>query len=91
MKDKSAALSTSGTGGGQGGGNTTITPGLDRERIGNTSIEKWRVVKKDAFIIVDRKTYWQCLKHVDKTTSCHWNSMYVTHKQEDHDEVMAKI
>ena len=76
--------------GDRGGGNTTITLGLDRERIGNTTIEKWCVVKKGAFIIVDEKTYWWCLKHVDKATPCHWNRMYVTHKPEDHDEIMPK-
>ena len=58
LNDRLAALTTSGMGSGRGSGNTTITPGLDRERIGNTSIEKWRVVKKGAFIIVDGKTYW---------------------------------
>ena len=90
LNDKSAALTTSGTGDDRDGGNTTITPGLDRERIGNTSIEKWRVVKKDASIVVDGKTYWWCPKHVDKSTLCHRISIYVTHKPEDHNAIMAK-
>ena len=76
-------------GDGRGGVNTTITPSLDRERIGNTSIEKWCVVKKGASIIVDGKNWW-CLKHVDKATPYRWNGMYIIHKPEDHDEVMAK-
>lgn len=90
MKDKSAALTTAGTGSGRDDGNTTITPGLDRERIGNSSIKKWRVVKKGATIIFDRKQHCWCLKCIDKGTFCHWNGMHVTHKPENHDHIMAK-
>ena len=58
--------------------------------IGNASIEKWRVVKKGAFMTVDGKQYWWCPHHIDKGTLSLWNRIYVTHKPENHDDVMTK-
>ena len=41
-------------------------------------------------MVVDGKTYWWCPKYVDKSGKGCWNGMYVTHKPEDHDAIIAK-
>ena len=90
LNNNSTTLTTSGTSGVRGSSNTPTTPGLDRERIGNTIIEKWRIVKKGTSIVVDGKTYWWYPKHIDKSRQGHWIGVYVTHKPEDNDASMAK-
>ena len=41
-----------------GGGGTNTASGLDRSEIAGTSVERWRVTKQGASIIIDGKTYW---------------------------------
>ena len=91
MQSKTAlATDTSDTGKRPRNGNTQITPSLDRTLVGNTSIEAWRIVKTSNLIVLDGKTYWFCLKHKDTQIPCRWNGRYVTHKPEEHDEVMLR-
>ena len=73
---------------GGGGGGTNATPGLDRRRLEGTQIKRWRIVKQGASIVVDGKTYWWCEHHVDP--GGRWSGMYVAHKPEDHDAVVAR-
>ena len=56
LREKLAAWITAGSGGGYIGVNTNTSCGLDRDVISNTSIEKWRVVKKGVSITVDGKS-----------------------------------
>ena len=81
---QSTALATSGG----GGGGTNATPGLDRHRLEGTQIERWRIVKQGASITVDGKIYWWCEHHIDPAGR--WSGMYVAHKPEDHDAVVAR-
>ena len=86
LVNKSAALTTT-TDRQRTSNRRETTPGLDRSKIDNTSIQKWRVVKKGDLIQVDGRTYWWCEKHKDYHGR--WNGMYVLHKPEDHEAVMA--
>ena len=86
LESKSAALTTT-TDRQRTSTRRETTPGLDRSKIDNTSIQKWRVIKKGDTIQVDGRTYWWCKKHKDYHGR--WNGMYVLHKPEDHDAVMA--
>ena len=88
LNNNSSANTTSGDSSQRGGTTTPSTPGLDRQKIAGTVVEKWRITKRGASIVVDGITYWWCEKHIDK--SGRWNGMYVRHKPEDHDEVMAR-
>ena len=55
LNSNSSANTTSGDSSQRGGGNTSSTPGLDREKIANTIIEKWQIPKRGASIVVDGK------------------------------------
>ena len=87
LNNNSSANTTSGDSSQRGGGTTPSTPGLDRDKISGTVVEKWRITKRGASIVVDGKTYWWCDKHIDRHGR--WNGMYVRHKPEDHDDFMA--
>ena len=89
-----AALTTSGNGGGGGGGGRlppgNDTPGLDMNFIEGTELYKWRIFKLpgDGPVICFGRQYWWCSKHVDPQGR--WNGMYVRHKPEQHDAVVAR-
>ena len=87
LEKKSAALTTT-TDRQRTSTRRETTPGLDRNLIENTNIQKWRVVKKGDSIEVDGRTLWWCEKHKDYHNR--WNGMYVPHKPEDHDRIMAE-
>ena len=38
---------------------------------------------------MDDKTCWFCLQHKDNQDTPCWNALYITHRPEDHDTVMA--
>ena len=89
-----AVLTTAGNGGGGGGGdrlshgNDTLR--LDMSYVEGTELYKWRIIKLhgDGPVICFGRQYWWCSKHVDPQGR--WNGMYVRHKPEQHDAVVAR-